>query len=106
MALTPYPYEGLPGSEHAYHSVADVKRQDHVTLQELLDRGEEVDGVLFRLLGYPGGKVRRALPFREEGRGWMILGLRADIALPTASKSSRLTIAGQASSILTGAFGS
>lgn len=58
--IEPYPFDdSLPGSEHSDMDMED-RRQEHRLIQHLVKEGEEVDGVLFRLLGWPDGKVRRA----------------------------------------------
>jgi len=64
----PYPFdESLPGSEHSGMDSED-RRQGHVTIEDLIKEGKEVDGVLFRLLGWPDGKVRRATLVRMSSK--------------------------------------
>ena len=58
--VEPYPFDdSLPGTEFAAMDVSD-RDQDHITIENLIEAETEVDGVLFRLLGWPKGQVRRA----------------------------------------------
>lgn len=73
--VAPYPHDGLPGSEYVPEWDGADAAADHDTLWLRLLAGENVDGMLFRLRGWPGGKVRRARPVRTSPSRVAIMAL-------------------------------